>query len=123
MLAEAGALVHQSGITFNWEINVGNILTVAAVLGGAWIASSKAFARLLHLETRMAHVEKGTDDLHGKVDDLAGILATLARYDEKILNLERRVDRTETKLDELSHGEGFIFPDPFAKRLKGPSQS
>jgi hypothetical protein len=36
------------------------------------------------------------------------ILVTMARFEEKISNLDRRVTGQGRKLDDLSHGEGFV---------------
>jgi hypothetical protein len=57
--------------------------------------------------TQLANKEQFTG-VQAELKKLGDILIGQARFDEKLISLDRRVANQERKIDELSHGEGFV---------------
>lgn len=83
-------------MAFDWTISIGAIIQLigmaafglVVVVGGHW--------RLRLVET--------------KLDGMKSVLETLARQDERLRSQDERLSRQEKLLDEMRHGEGFIYP-------------
>ena len=90
-------------ITFDWTINIGNIITLLALLGGGvfWLIST-------HLDTK--GLRKDVTNLQTKIDTLSEILTKLGRHEERFTNNEGRISRLEDMQDDLRRGEGFVLP-------------
>lgn len=103
-----------TAITFDWTINVGNILTLLALLGGgAWYLITSHFDQVqLRKEMTLFKetVKEDVDELKQDVGSLRDVLVTLAQHGERFSNIEGRVSRNETAIDDLRRGEGFVLP-------------
>lgn len=96
----------------DWTISIGNIATIIAVFGGAitFIYTIKNEISLVQSDVR--HLEEGQRSLTEAFSQLGKILTQIAVQDSRINMNERRID-------ELSHGRGFIRKD----RNRGSIQS
>ena len=87
----------------DWSISAGAILQTLVVLAGL-----VAFAYALLFDVRQLKREVG--GLGTKVEVLSRVMVDLAKVDGKFNTLEGRVDRCESDIRELRHGEGFTLP-------------
>lgn len=91
-------------LMFNWNIDVGNMLTIAAFLIGGIFFVAKVRGRVDTLSTRMLAVE-------GEVKQLVTVLIQQGRHEERMgamdsrlaaqgLRLDQTIDRLNRALDE-----------------------
>jgi ABC-type bacteriocin/lantibiotic exporter with double-glycine peptidase domain len=82
-------------------VTVGNILEMIIISGGG-------IGVFFTLRNTVTNINSKVDGMQIEIKKLGEILVNMARQDEKLMSLERRVTSHDRKLDELSHGEGFV---------------
>lgn len=87
--------------SFDWTVNVGNILTLLALFGTALISYVKLNIDLNILKHDFDAVKKSMGILSDSVKGISEILTKVAVQEERLLNLSKDID-------ELRHGKGFI---------------
>lgn len=85
----------------DWTISVGNLLTIGMLLvTGVW-----AFARIASdvrvIKHEVKHLTEVQSTLGTAMLQLGGILTKVAVQEERMLMMSK-------KIDELSHGQGFV---------------
>lgn len=74
-----------------FNVNLGHILTILAMLGGGAGAYYGMRAELQNVGYRVERIE-------ANITQLTALSVVTARQDEKLLSLERRIDRVEQRL-------------------------
>lgn len=95
-------------MSFDFTVNVGNLLTIAAVVVVAlrWgLAFSSRFDRL---ETDMTQVKANFVAVQQEMRKITDILTVLARYEEKFLMIDHRLAHQRSDIDDLRRGRGLI---------------
>jgi hypothetical protein len=86
-------------------ITVGNIIEIAVIaVGGVSV--------FITLRNTVANIKADVDSLQVEIKKLGEILVNLARFDERITSLDKRVTAQGRRIDDLSHGDGFVRPRP-----------
>lgn len=88
-------------MVIDYTISVGNIVQIGSILGGG-------FAVFLTLKNNVATLKEDVVTMQSEVKKLSEILIGMARFDEKLSNLDKRVTVHDHKIDDLQHGEGFV---------------
>lgn len=99
-------------VNFDLTITLGTILETA-VLGGGGIAALVTLRNTVaSLKIDAQASKQDTKDqfagIQNELKKMGAILIEMARFDEKLMNLDKRVTSHGRKIDELSHGEGFV---------------
>jgi hypothetical protein len=97
-------------IDFTWNIGV-IVQIVVLVLGGvATLITLKN--TVATIKTDMAATKKENDKrfdgIQSELKKLSDILIGMARFDERLSNLDKRVTSHGRKLDDLSRGDGYV---------------
>ncbi len=85
-----------------WTISLGSILTLIFIVfsgvGFYWrqVYDAKEF-------------KEDITEIKLDIKILNKVIIDMALQTERLNNISKRVDRVEVKVDELSHGEGFII--------------
>lgn len=82
-------------------ITIGNIIEIAVIAVGG-------ISVFITLRNTVANIKADVDSLQVEIKKLGEILVSLARYDERLVSLDKRVTAQGRRIDELSHGEGFV---------------
>lgn len=85
----------------DYTITVGNIIEIGAIIGGG-------LSVFLTLKSNVATLKEDVIALQAELKEFGKVLILTARFDEKLANLDRRVTAQGRRIDELSHGEGFV---------------
>jgi hypothetical protein len=86
-------------------ITIGNIIEIAVIaVGGVSV--------FITLRNTVANIKADVDGLQVEIKKLGEILVNLARFDERITSLDKRVTAQGRRIDDLSHGDGFVRPRP-----------
>lgn len=97
-------------IDFTW--NIGVIVQIAVLVLGGWAALITLRNTVATIKVEMAATKKENDKrfdgIQSELKKLGDILVSMARFDEKLTNLESRVTSHGRRLDDLSHGQGFV---------------
>ncbi len=90
-------------MTFNWEFNIGHIVTILTV--GFAIVS-------IFISMRYSLISLKTDvvDLEIEIKKINEILTMLAIQKTEMNNIAEKLERLERWYDELRRGEGYVFP-------------
>lgn len=84
-------------------ITIGNIIEIAVIaVGGVSV--------FITLRNTVANIKADVDSLQVEIKKLGEILVNLARFDERITSLDKRVTAQGRRIDDLSHGDGFVRP-------------
>jgi hypothetical protein len=62
------------------------------------------------LSKRMDQFDRDFKEHAAKLDNLSQLFVQFARFDERFVNLTSQHTLLQKKVDELSHGEGFVVP-------------
>lgn len=84
-----------------WSVRLGDILTIAAFLGGG-------LAAYYQLKTDVNVLKHDFSSMKTSVDLLSTAMKGFSEIITKIAVQENRMDNIEKRLDELRHGEGFV---------------
>lgn len=90
-----------AGLAVDYTISIGNIIEIGSIIGGG-------FAVFLTLKNNVATLKEDVTTMQQEVKKLGEVLISMARYEEKLQNLDRRVTVHDNKIDELQHGDGFV---------------
>jgi len=82
-------------------ITIGNIIEIVVIAAGG----IGVFATM---RNTVANIKIDVAGMQAEIKKLGEILIGMARFDEKLSSIERRVTSNEKRIDELSHGEGFV---------------
>ncbi len=97
-------------VDFTW--NIGVIVQIAVLVLGGWATLVTLRNTVATIKTDMASTklenDKRFDGIQSELKKLGEILISMARFDEKLSSLDQRVTSHGRRLDELSHGEGFV---------------
>ena len=88
-------------MVIDYTISIGNIVQIGSILGGG-------FAVFLTLKNNVVTLKEDVVAMQEEVKKLSEILIGMARFDEKLSNLDKRVTVHDHKIDDLQHGEGFV---------------
>ncbi len=88
-------------VMIDQTITIGNIIEIVVIAGGG----VSVFAAL---RTTVKNINTKVDGIQVEIKKLGDILIEQARFDEKLSSMEKRVSIHDRRLDEMSHGEGFI---------------
>lgn len=80
---------------FDWTISIGNLLTVASVVGGVLIAFGLTKGQIINLAERLQMLEH---ELHRLTD----ILIQQGRQDERLTAMDARLVNQGARLDDLT---------------------
>ncbi len=106
-------------MVINWEINVGNIIQIIAIVVGGlmvlWTLRYDVRALKEGAEALRLKIDSTQDDLENELAEMSAdlkkltdILVTLAQINGKIETLDTRVTATEQEVRDLRRGVGFI---------------
>lgn len=97
-------------VDFTW--NIGVIVQIIVLVFGGLATLITLKNTVATIKTEMAATkrenDKRFDGIQSELRKLGDILISMARFDEKLTNLDKRVTSHGRRLDELSHGEGFV---------------
>lgn len=97
-------------IDFTW--NIGVIVQIAVLVLGGWATLVTLRNTVATIKTEMASTkienDKRFDGIQSELRKMGEILIGMARFDEKLTHLDSRVTSHGRRLDELSHGDGFV---------------
>jgi hypothetical protein len=86
-------------------ITIGNIIEIGVIAVGG-------ISVFITLRNTVANIKADVDGLQTEIKKLGEILVNLARFDERITSLDKRVTAQGRRIDDLSHGDGFVRPRP-----------
>lgn len=91
------------GITLMLEqsITVGNIIEIAVIAAGGLTVFTT-------MRNTVKNLNEKVDGIQLEIKKLSDILITQARFDVRLGGMEQRVSAHDRRLEELSHGEGFV---------------
>jgi hypothetical protein len=97
-------------IDFTW--NIGAIVQIAVLIGGgimtlAILKNTVATIKTDIVATKVEN-DKRFDSIQSELKTIGEILVSMARFDEKLSSLDQRVTSHGRRIDELSHGDGFV---------------
>jgi hypothetical protein len=96
----------------NWEITVGNIVTITAiVLGGLWTLFSIQ-GKVEGVGADVKRLGKRADLIETSMEDVRKAMIQLAVQDERMNNQDARMNRLAEELRDLKHGQGFVLDLP-----------
>jgi hypothetical protein len=88
-------------MVIDYTISIGNIFEIGSIIGGG-------FAVFFTLKNNVATLKEDVETMQKEIKKLGEVLIGMARFDEKLSNLDRRVTVHDKKIDEIQHGDGFI---------------
>lgn len=88
-------------VAFDPTINLGNILTIAGFIVGGWVFIWAMRSRLDVLTVEIRVLKENSVEQNKQLIEFAKALVSLARQEERVSALERRID-------DLRHGKGWI---------------
>lgn len=90
---------------FDGTINIGHIFTALSLLAAGFFIATSVRVKFQSLET-------GLESVSAELKKMSGVLVELGRQDERLNGIDRR-------LDDLTHGRGFIFDPPGHVKSQG----
>lgn len=97
-------------IDYTW--NIGNITQIVVLLVGGLVTlitlRNTVATIKTDMETTKKENDKRFDGIQNELRKMGDILIGMARFDEKLANLDKRVTVHDNKIDELQHGDGFV---------------
>lgn len=85
----------------DWTVSVGNILTILTVIASVIGLIYNLKADIVLLQNDVVHLEKAQVTMTDAFSNMGKILTSVAVQDTRITMIEK-------KLDELSHGKGYV---------------
>jgi hypothetical protein len=87
-------------MVIDYTITIGNIIEIGSIVGGG-------FAVFITLKNNVSTLKDDVWEMQKEVKKLGDVLIGMARFDEKLTNLDRRVTVHDHKIDELQHADSF----------------
>lgn len=87
----------------DWSITLGNMIEIVVIAVGGIVFAVRMQGRVDLLALEVTHVKDQLKLMAQSFDQVSDVLTKVALQDQRIVNLERR-------LEELAHGEGFVYP-------------
>ena len=99
-------------INFDLTITLGTIIETAVLCGGGIAALATLRSTVSSLRTEAAAAKKDSKEqfagIQNELKKMGDILIGMARFDERIANLDKRVTSQGRRIDDLSRGDGFV---------------
>lgn len=93
----------ETGISLMVEqsITIGNIIEIVVIaVGGVTVFTT--------MRNTVKYINEKVDGIQTEIKKLGEVLIEQARFDQKLISLEQRVTSHDKKLEELSHGDGYV---------------
>lgn len=84
-----------------WQLSVGNLIEIGMIGIGLVTIVNRLQSQILIIRNEVAHLQTGMKSLAEAFKQLGTVLTQVAVQDTRLNMIEKRVD-------ELSHGQGFI---------------
>lgn len=84
-----------------WTVSLGNIITIITVIASVIGLVYNMKADIVLLQNDVVHLEKAQLTMTDAFSNMGKILTSVAVQDTRITMIEK-------KLDELSHGKGYV---------------
>lgn len=88
-------------MVIDYTITIGNIVEIGSIVGGG-------FAVFLTLKNNVATLKDDVIAMQEEVKELGKVLIGMARFDEKLSNMDKRVTAHGREIEDLRRGNGFI---------------
>jgi hypothetical protein len=88
-------------MVIDYTITIGNIIEIGSIVGGG-------LAVFLTLKNNVATLKEDVLAMQDEVKELGKLLISVARFDEKLSNRDRRVTAHGREIEDLRRGNGFI---------------
>ena len=88
-------------MVIDYTITIGNIIEVSSIVGGG-------FTVFLTLKNNVATLKDDVLAMQQEVKELGKVLIGMARVDEKLANMDKRVTAHGREIEDLRRGSGFI---------------
>ena len=85
----------------DWTVSLGNIITILTVIASVIGLVYNMKADIVLLQNDVVHLEKAQQTMTEAFSNMGKILTSIAVQDSRISMIEK-------KLDELSHGKGYV---------------
>jgi len=85
----------------DWTVSLGNIITILTVIASVIGLVYNMKADIVLLQNDVVHLEKAQQTMTEAFSNMGKILTSVAVQDSRISMIEK-------KLDELSHGKGYV---------------
>ena len=85
----------------DWSVSLGNIITILTVIASVIGLVYNLKADIVLLQNDVVHLEKAQVTMTDAFSNMGKILTSVAVQDTRITMIEK-------KLDELSHGKGYV---------------
>lgn len=99
-------------INFDLTITLGTIIETGVLCGGGIAALVTLRNTVSSLRTEASAVKKDTKEqfvgIQNELKKMGDILIGMARFDERIANLDKRVTSQGRRIDDLSRGDGYV---------------
>lgn len=90
-----------AGQIITWQLSVGNLIEIGMIGIGLVTIVNRLQSQILIIRNEVAHLQTSMKSLAEAFKQLGTVLTQVAVQDTRLNMIEKRVD-------ELSHGQGFI---------------
>jgi len=99
-------------VNVDLSITLGTIIELSAFIVGGIVTLAVLKNMVTALKEEMSASKRETKEqiaaIQVEIKKMGEILIDMARFEEKLLNLDKRVTTHGRKLDDLSRGDGFV---------------
>lgn len=88
-------------MAFEPTVTIDGLITFLSIAGYGLIHAVKTGNKLTYLTTKV-------EEHSAKVDKLASVLEIQARHEERFVEINRRLNNSDQRWDELRHGKGLV---------------
>lgn len=85
----------------DWSVSLGNIITILTVIASVIGLVYNMKSDIVLLQNDVVHLEKAQQTMTEAFSNMGKVLTSVAVQDTRITMIEK-------KLDELSHGKGYV---------------
>jgi len=85
----------------DWTVSLGNIITILTVIASVIGLVYNMKSDIVLLQNDVTHLEKAQQTMTEAFSNMGKVLTTVAVQDNRLTMIEK-------KLDELSHGKGYV---------------
>lgn len=96
------------GMSIDYTITVGNIIEIAAIIGGGMLVLITLKTDVGALKIGAAALKQELSSMQVEIKKLSEILIDLAGIRGELRELRTRVTTSEQDVRELRHGDGFV---------------
>src|SRR4051794_34724652 len=87
--------------SIDYTITLGNIVEVASILGGGLLVLIKLNNNVVSLKTDVAGMQT-------EIKKIGDVLINMARFDEKLSSIDKRLEGYDGAIKDLRYGYGFV---------------